>query len=152
MEPTAAGAPFQNGLAERPNQTLGNMVRCLLYSAGLGPEYCSFALIHATYLKNRLPHSATKDTPFHRYTGKRPSAKHLRIFGSPIIVKQPGKRPSKLDYHTYTGIFLGYTATDRNIYYKDINTQRIKITTHCVFDEAGMTTPPAARSPSAQIL
>lgn len=39
LEPTAAGAPSQNGLAERPNQTFGNMVRCLLYFAGLGPEY-----------------------------------------------------------------------------------------------------------------
>ena len=63
LEPTAAGAPFQNGLAERPNQTLGNMVRALLYSAGLGPEYWSFSLQHAVYLKNSLPHPALNDTP-----------------------------------------------------------------------------------------
>jgi len=45
VEPTGAGAPFQNGLAERPNQTFGQMVRCMLHSSGLGPEYWSFALI-----------------------------------------------------------------------------------------------------------
>ncbi len=36
LEPTGSGAPFQNGLAERPNQTFGQMVRCLLHSSGLG--------------------------------------------------------------------------------------------------------------------
>ncbi len=152
LEPTAAGAPFQNGLAERPNQTLGNMVRALLYSAGLGPEYWSFALQHAVYLKNRLPHTALNDTPLQVYTGKRPSAKNLRVFGCPIIAKLPGKRPCKLDTHTCSGIFLGYTATERNIYYKDTITQRIKITTHCSFDEGGLTLPPAERSPSATTL
>jgi hypothetical protein len=79
LESTAAGAPFQNGLADRPNQTFGNMVRCLLYSSGLGPEYWSFALQHAVYLKNRLPHTAINDTPLRVYTGKRPSARNLRI-------------------------------------------------------------------------
>jgi hypothetical protein len=39
MELTAPGTPFQNGLAERPNQTFGNMVRCLIHSVNLGPEY-----------------------------------------------------------------------------------------------------------------
>ena len=99
LEPTAAGAPSQNGLAERPNLTLSTMVRCLLHSAALGPEYWSFAVLHAVYLKNRLPHSAMGATPYLLYTGSRPSAKELRIFGSHIISKQPGKRPTKLDSH-----------------------------------------------------
>lgn len=97
LEPTAAGAPFQNGLAERPNQTFGNMVRCLLHSANLGPEYWSFALLHSVYIKNRLLHSAIQETPYKLYTGQRPSARNLRVFGCPIITKQPGKRNTKLD-------------------------------------------------------
>ncbi len=100
MEPTAPGAPFQNGLAEQPNQTFGTMVRCLLHSANLCPEYWSYALVHAVYLKNRLPHTAIRDTPFHKYTGQRPTAKFLRVFGCPVIVKNPGRRSAKLDMHT----------------------------------------------------
>ena len=41
LEPTAAYTPEQNGMAERPNRTLGQMTRCLLHSAGLGDEYWS---------------------------------------------------------------------------------------------------------------
>ena len=148
LEPTGAGAPFQNGMAERPNQTLGQMVRCMLHSSGLGPEYWSFALTHAVYLKNRLPHAAINTTPYYRYTGNRPSGANLRIFGSPVIIKNPGKRPTKLDLHTSTGRFLGFTATEKNIYYMDSNTRRLKIATHVVFDEAGMTLPPAEHTPA----
>jgi dUTP pyrophosphatase len=124
----------------------------LFHSAALGPEYWSFTLLHAVYLKNRLPHSATGATPYLTYTGNRPSAKELRIFGCHIISKQPGKRPTKLDSHTCTGRFLGYTATDKNVYFRDDQTHRIKITTYCTFDEGGMTVPPAEQPPSAKAL
>jgi dUTP pyrophosphatase len=47
---------------------------------------------------------------------------------------------------------LGYTATDHNIYYRDTMTNRIKISTYCTFDKAGMTLTPTKRSPSATTL
>jgi hypothetical protein len=152
LEPTGAGAPFQNGMVERVNQTLGTMMQCLLHSANLGPEYWSFALKHAVYLKNRLPHAATGETPHLSYTGYKPNATHLRVFGCPVFVKNPGRRPYKLDLHTATGRFLGYTATNKNIIYIDDVTKRIKIATHCVFDEAGVTLPPLEQSPAQQAL
>lgn len=93
------------------------------------------------YLKNRLPHRAIKCTPYFAWTRKKPSTKLLRIFGCPVIVKNPGKKPAKLNHNTSSGIFLGYTATDHNIYYRDSNTKRIKIATHVQFDEAGFTLP-----------
>ncbi|MFN9981938.1 MAG: hypothetical protein ACK53Y_18575, partial [bacterium] len=46
-QPTASDASFQNGMAERPNQTFGDMMRSMLHGANLGPEYWSWALLHA---------------------------------------------------------------------------------------------------------
>ena len=152
LEPTATDTPEQNGLVERPNQTFGNMMRCLLSTANLKPEYWSWALLHAVYLKNRLPHRATGTTPYEAWTGRQPNVKHLRIFGCPVIVKSKGHRAAKLDHHTASGIFLGYTATDKNVYYQDSNSKRIKIATHVTFDEAGMTLPPSQRTPAMQHL
>lgn len=146
IEPTASDASFQNGMAERPNRTYGDMMRSLLHGAHLGPEYWSWALLHAVYLKNRLPHRAIGITPYQAYTGKRPNLAHLRIFGSPIVSRLPGRRPAKLDHHTSVGIFLGYTATAKNIYYRDRDTKRVKIATHVTFDEAGYTRPSANRT------
>jgi len=90
LESTAADAPFQNGMAEHPNQSLGHMMCCLLQSADLDPEYWFFALLHAVYLKNYLCHTSIKDTPFHAYTGQKPSGKCLHIFGCQIVVQLPG--------------------------------------------------------------
>jgi hypothetical protein len=104
------------------------------------------------YLKNRLPHRATGCTPYFAWTGRKPSAKLLRIFGCPVVVKNPGKRPAKLDHHTSSGIFLGYTATDHNVYYRDNKSKRIKITTHVQFDEASMTIPKSDISPAIAAL
>jgi hypothetical protein len=62
-QPTASDASFQNGMAERPNRTFGDMMRSMLHGANLGPEYWSWALLHAMYLKNRLPHRAMVSLP-----------------------------------------------------------------------------------------
>lgn len=149
---TAADASFQNGIAERPNRTLGDMMRALLHGANLGPEYWSWALLHAVYLKNRTPHRAIHTTPIQAYTGKRPDISGLRVFGSPIIARLPGRRPAKLDAHTTRGIFLGFTATDKNIYYRDSTSGKIKIGTHITFDEAGFTLPKQSITPTQRAL
>ena len=60
LQTTGTYASAQNGLAEKPNQDLARIMRCLLHSAGLGSKFWSYALRHAVYLKNRLPHSANK--------------------------------------------------------------------------------------------
>jgi hypothetical protein len=72
LEPTAPGAPFQNAIAERPNQTLGNWMRCALHGANLGPEYWSFALVHVVKVYNMLPHSRIKTTPHFALSGTQP--------------------------------------------------------------------------------
>jgi len=46
-EPTGADDPAQNGKVERPNQTLARMMRSMLYTAGLGSEFWSYAIQHA---------------------------------------------------------------------------------------------------------
>jgi hypothetical protein len=104
MDPTAPRAAFQNAKAERPNRNFGKTVRCLLYNANLGPEYWSFALLHAVYIKNRLPHCATNQVPLTAYSGKRPNAKRLRLFGCPIVV-QHSDRKAKIDLNTLLEFF-----------------------------------------------
>merc|ERR1711893_89946 len=68
LELTGAEAPNQNGLAERPNRTFGEMMRCMLHSSELGPGYWSYALIHATYILNRMPHTSINKTPYKAMT------------------------------------------------------------------------------------
>jgi hypothetical protein len=75
-------------------------------------------------------------TPFEAWHGIKPDLSRLRVFGSRVCVKRTGKRRSKLDRHDFTGIFLGYTATDENIRYVDVDTRIVKTLHHAIFDEA----------------
>jgi hypothetical protein len=89
-------------------------------------------------------------TPFEAWNGFKPDLRTLRVFGSRVCVKRTGKRRSKLDRHDFTGIFVGYTATDENIRYIDVQTRMVKSSHHAIFDEAWYLQP--RRPPFAQML
>ena len=152
IETTGAGNSSQNGLAERPHRTLGNMIRAALVNSNLPSKFWSDALIHSTFIKNRLPHAAFgyKSTPYTQLTGNKPNLKHLKIFGTPITTRKPGLRSVKLDTHTYRGIFLRYAKTMQNIVFYDTQTKEVKTTTYAQFDEAQYSQP--QRSKGANIL
>ena len=152
MEVTGTDASFQNGLAERPHRTLKERVRCLLYTAGLGTDFWSYALVHATWLYNRTFHGAIKMTPFEKWTRQKPTLDGLITFGSPVVTKKSGKRTSTLDPNTYQGIFLGYRSTCDNIIFYDIIGQRIATARHYNVDEYQYGERKDKRSPAGQHL
>ena len=152
LELTGTDSSQQNSLAERPHRDLAQMMRCMLFSAELSSAYWSYALTMAVYIKNRLPHSALSTTPFQAFTGRRPDLSRLRIFGSRVYARKSGERAAKLDNHTAEGIFLGFTATDANVYFIDDETGTIKTGQHVIFDEAHMTVPAGHAPLAAQAL
>ena len=56
LESTAADSSSHNGLAERPNEIIGNTLHAMLLGAGLSDNYWSNALVHVIFVKNGLPH------------------------------------------------------------------------------------------------
>ena len=100
---------------ESVNGVLGVLVRALLYGSGLPAPHWSDALIHSGYILDRRWHSVTKKTTYEAWYGRKPDLSTLKTFGARVCVKRTGKRRAKLDRHDFTGIFLGYAATDQNI-------------------------------------
>ena len=58
------GTPQQNGVAERRNRTLMNMVRSMLSHANIPKSLWMYALKTAVYLLNRVPSKVVEKTPF----------------------------------------------------------------------------------------
>ena len=153
LEVTGSNNSKQNGLAERPHRTLAQMVRCVLHSAGLGPEYWSYALIHCVYVKNRLPHASISKSPYEAFTGLKPQLENLRIFGSRVVAQTPRSKTGKLDLNNVAeGIFVGFTGTDKNIWYIDDKTRKPKIGSWVDFDEAHFSVPTQFAPLAAQAL
>ena len=136
QQKTATDSSSQNGLAERPHQTLAAMVRCLLHSLSMPVTFWANALVYATYVNNRLYHAGIQDIPYTVWTGRRANLQHLRAFGAHVTVRRSGPRPTKTDpRHYFDGRFLRFTATTRNIVYFDTVTKRDKTVRHCAIDE-----------------
>jgi hypothetical protein len=150
IKPTGDNSPSPNGTVEIYNNKLAIKARILLYGSGLPAKYWSVALLHLVYLHNQLVHSITKETPFESFYGMKPNLGHLKLFGLRVCVKQTGSRQGNLDKHNFKGIFLGYTATNQNIVYLDLDSGLVKQSHHAQFDKAWYLQD--ARPPASQLL
>ena len=149
---TAAFSSAQNGMAEKPNQDLARMMRSLLYGAALGSEYWGYALRHAVYLKNRLPHSSLQyKTPFEIINNKKPDLTNIRVFGSRVHFMHKN-RQKKLDRMDNVGKFMTYKGNNNLAYVIDDTTGRERVTTHLNYDEAYISAPSSEQPPMGTAL
>ena len=71
--------PQWNGVYERRNRTLLDMVRSMMSQTDLPPSFWGYALETATFMLNRVPSKAVEKTPYEIWTRKRPSLSFLKI-------------------------------------------------------------------------
>ena len=105
---TMPGTPQQNGVAERRNRTLMDMVRSMMSNSSLPKSLWMHALKTAAYLLNRVPTKAVQKTPFELWTGRKPSLRHLHVWGCPAEARVYNPQEKKLDSRTVSGYFIGY--------------------------------------------
>ena len=80
---TASYSPQQNGVAERKNRTILDMVRSMMKSKNMPKEFWAEAVQCAIYIQNRCPHARLNGkTPQEVWSGQKPSVSHLKVFGS----------------------------------------------------------------------
>ena len=75
------GESEQNGVAERCNRTLLDMVRSMLSYSSLPMELCMEALKTAAHILNRVPSKSVPKTPFELWNGRKPSHNYLKVWG-----------------------------------------------------------------------
>jgi transposase InsO family protein len=95
---TTAYTPQQNGVSERKNRTLLNMVRSMLTSRNVPKRFWPEALVWSTHVLNRSPTVSVKNmTPEECWSGLKPSITHFRVFGCIAHVHIPDNLRKKLD-------------------------------------------------------
>ena len=67
------------------------------------------ALKTTMYLLNRVPSKSVPKTPFELWTDRKPSLRHLHVWGFSAEVRIYNLHEKKLDSRTTSGFFIGYT-------------------------------------------
>jgi hypothetical protein len=147
QEMTTPYTPQSNGVVERANRTIMELVRCMLDDAGLSKKYWAFAVSVAVYLKNRTPtRSVVGKTPYEAWhgSGKKPSMKHLGVFRCLSFVHVPKEKRKKLDYRATPGIFVGYSISTKQYFVDDPLAKTLHRSRDVVFREGKWYTAPNA--------
>ena len=109
-ETTAPYSPQQNGVSERLNRTLNEMVRAMLLEANMPDCFWPDAILFAADIKNILPHSSIPNsTPYGLFLDEFPKYDILRPFGCivyPTIPKERMPKASKYRPRAYKGALV----------------------------------------------
>ena len=84
---TMSGTPQQNGVSERHNRTLMDMVRSMLSDSTLPVSLWMYALKTVMYLLNRIPSKVVPNTSFELWINRTPSIRHLHVWGCQIEIR-----------------------------------------------------------------
>jgi hypothetical protein len=128
---TMSGSPAMNGIVERHNRTLMEMVRSMISHTSLSLNLWREALKTTAYILNRVPTKATNKTPYELWTGQKPSLQYFRIWGCPAEARPYRPQEKKLDERTVSCYFIGYAESSRGYKFYD-PTNRIIFETNTV--------------------
>ena len=98
--------PQQNGVAERRNRTLLEMVRLMMAQANLLISYWGDTLLTAAYILNRVSSKSVSSTPYGLWTNKKPDLNNLQPWGSIGYVHNTSHRHGKLGPRGKKCIFI----------------------------------------------
>jgi transposase InsO family protein len=107
-ETTAPYSPQSNGVAERKNRTLKEMMNAMFLSSGLPQNMWGEAILTANYLLNKIPKKKVDKTPYELWKGVKPSYTYLRMWGCLAKVMIPLPKKLKIGPKTVDCIFIGY--------------------------------------------
>ncbi|CAL8095191.1 unnamed protein product [Prunus armeniaca] len=133
---TTAYTPQQNGVVERKNCTILNMVRSMQTKSSIPKSFWPEAVNWSIHILNRSPTFAVRDlTPEEAWSGRKPAIGYFKVFGCIEYARIPDEKRKKLDDKGEKCVFLGISEDSK--VYKLFNhvSKKIIISRDVVFDE-----------------
>ncbi|KAK8600471.1 hypothetical protein V6N12_050325 [Hibiscus sabdariffa] len=116
---TPPGTPQWNGVSERRNRTLLDMIRSMMSHTDLPTSFWGYALETAAFTLNRVPSKSVQKTPHEMWTGRRPNMSFMKIWGCKAYVKH--QMSTKLEPKSEKCTFVGYPKETKGYYFYNEN-------------------------------
>ena len=100
------GTPQHNGVSERHNRTLLDIVQSMMSLTDLPLSFWGYALETAAFTLNRAPSKSVETTPYELWFSKKPKLSFLKVWGCDAYVKK--LQPDKLEPKSEKCVFIGY--------------------------------------------
>ncbi|GJX78079.1 retrotransposon protein, putative, ty1-copia subclass [Tanacetum coccineum] len=107
--------PQHNGVSERRNRTLLDMVQSMMNLTTLPLSFWDYALESATRILNMVPTKKVDKTPYELWYGKVPNLSYLKVWGCEALVKRDTL--DKLEQRSVKCIFIGYPKENMGYYF-----------------------------------
>ncbi|GJY98508.1 retrotransposon protein, putative, ty1-copia subclass [Tanacetum coccineum] len=98
-----------NGVSERRNRTLLDMVLSMMSQTTLLKSFWDYALESATRILNMIPTKKVEKTPYEVWHGQALKLSYLKVWGCEALIKRDTlTKPDKLKPRSIKCIFVGY--------------------------------------------
>ncbi|GJR59241.1 retrovirus-related pol polyprotein from transposon TNT 1-94 [Tanacetum coccineum] len=129
-------ADLENVLVERRNRTLVEAARTMLSASKLPLFFWAEAIATVCYTQNRSIIIPThQKTAYHIINDRKPSIKHLHIFGCTCYLTRDGENLDKMKEKGDTCILVGYSTKSKGYRVYNKRTRLIVESIHLRFDE-----------------
>nr|GEZ44531.1 retrovirus-related Pol polyprotein from transposon TNT 1-94 [Tanacetum cinerariifolium] len=135
-ETSTARTPEQNSVVKRRNCTLVEATRTMLLASQLPVFFWAEAIATACYTQNRSIIIPNHDkTPYQIINDRKPSIKHLHIFGYICYITRDGENLDKIKEKGDQCILVGYSTQSKGYHVYNKRTRMIVESIHIRFDE-----------------
>ncbi|GJX10475.1 retrotransposon protein, putative, ty1-copia subclass [Tanacetum coccineum] len=142
-ELTPPYTPQHNGVSERRNPTLLDMVRSMMNLTTLPLSFWDYALESATCILNMVQTKKVDKTPYKLWYGKVPNLSYLKVWGCEALVKRD--TPDKLQQRSVKCIFIGYPKETMGYYFYFPPENKIVVARYAEFFEKNLITQEVSR-------
>ena len=138
-EVTPPYAPQSNGIVERKNHTLLDMVNVMLVSSGLPSNMWGEALYSACHILNRVPYKNFEKTPYELWRKREPNLKYLKVWGCLAKVNIPINKKRKIGPKTVDCVFVGYSMHSTTYRFLVVNSEVSEISNGTIMESRDAT-------------
>ncbi|GJS85556.1 retrovirus-related pol polyprotein from transposon TNT 1-94 [Tanacetum coccineum] len=125
----------QNGVVERRNRTLVEAARTMLSASKLPLSFWAEAVATACYTQNgSIIISTHEKMAYHIINDRKPSIKHLHIFGCTCYITRDGENLDKMKEKGDPCVMVGYSTQSKGYRVYNKRTRLIVESIHIKFD------------------